>query len=100
MTDRREHHEAIGAAIERAAAELPEGCDLHIEIERHAGNVVLYLPNSDASKSDFEGHETFADQINAAIDWAIERYSVFDKCECKVTNLDGICVECGEEVAA
>lgn len=81
MEDRSAHHEAIGAAIERAAAELPEGCDLHIDIERGAGTVRLYLPNSDASKSDFEGHDTFAGEINAATDWAIERYGMFEQCE-------------------
>jgi len=75
----REQHEAIGAAVERAAAELPEGCDLYIEIERHAGNVVLYLPNSDATKSDFEA-DTFAGQINKAIDWAKENCEAPEQC--------------------
>lgn len=59
---------AIGAAVQRAAGELPEGYDLHIEIERDAGCVRLYLPDSDASLADFGGGDTFADEINSAVD--------------------------------
>lgn len=60
----------IGAAVARACAELPEGFDLHIELERNAGSVILYLPDTDASESEFES-DTFAGKINKAINYAI-----------------------------
>lgn len=64
-------NERIGAAIQRAAAELPEGFDLHIEIERNAGTVRLYLADTDSSLDDFRGDD-FADYIEKAIDKAKE----------------------------
>lgn len=61
-----------GRAVERACKELPEGFDLHIELERNAGTVRLYLPDGDASMDEFDG-DTFVDHINAAIDQAVEQ---------------------------
>ncbi len=65
----------LGKAVERAAKELPIGVELHIELERDAGTVRLYLPpqgDDDAGEalSDW-GDDNFADQINQAIDAAI-----------------------------
>jgi hypothetical protein len=60
----------VGAAIQRACGELPEGFDIHIELENGAGGVCLYEPNSDVSFDEFDA-DTFAGQINKAIDHAI-----------------------------
>jgi hypothetical protein len=72
MLKKIENDAATGAAIQRAAGELPEGWDLHIEIEAGAGIVRLYPPDSDACLDDFGGGDTFAEEINAAIDYAIK----------------------------
>ena len=69
-------HVSIGAAIERAAAELPEGYDLMIELEKDAGTVTLLIPPMGDDESgqvlhDWDG-DHFGDQINKAIDHAIE----------------------------
>jgi hypothetical protein len=69
---------AIGAAIDRAAAELPEGYDLMLEIEKDAGTVTLLIP----PMGDDEGGQALHDwdgdhlgyQINKAIDHAIEHH--------------------------
>lgn len=61
----------IGRAIGRAAKDLPEGFDLHIELERGAGTVRLYLPDSDAQITDFGCDIPFHAEINAAIDAAM-----------------------------
>lgn len=60
----------IGHAVERASGELPYGFDLHIELEKDAGIVRLYLPDTDALLDDFEADD-FAGQINSAIDAAV-----------------------------
>lgn len=69
-------HVTIGAAIERAAAELPEGYDLMIEIEKDAGTVTLLIPpmgddEGGQALHDWDGDD-FGHQINRAIDHAIE----------------------------
>jgi hypothetical protein len=71
-------HVSIGAAIERAAAELPEGYDLMIEIEKDAGTVTLLIPpmgddEGGQALHDWEG-DHFGYQINKAIDYAIEHH--------------------------
>lgn len=63
---------AIHDAINRACSELPEGYDLHIELEKNAGSVRLYLLDSDCDITDFGSDLTFVETINAAIDAAIE----------------------------
>lgn len=59
-------------AINRACKELPPGYDLHIELEKDAGTVRLYLLDTDADMTDFGGDLGFVEEINAAIDAAIE----------------------------
>lgn len=63
---------AMHDAIQRACAELPQGADLHIELENGAGTVRLYLPDTDADITDFGSNLTFVQQINAAIDTAMQ----------------------------
>ena len=60
----------IGEAINRAASELPEEYDLHIEVEKHAGTVRLYLPDGEEASEDFGG-DYFYEQIHNAINFAI-----------------------------
>lgn len=60
----------IGKAVERACAELPEGFDLHIELERGAGTIRLYLPGVDACIDEFD-QDTFGAKIDSAIDTAL-----------------------------
>lgn len=68
----RDFNEKLGAAIERAASELPEGYSLCLDIEQGAGTVSLLLPDTDAVLEDFYG-DTFVDQINRATDCAVAR---------------------------
>lgn len=67
LAEKAEMHDAIN----RACAELPEGYDLHIELEKNAGTVRLYLLDSDADVTDFGSDLGFVGEINAAIDAAI-----------------------------
>lgn len=67
LAEKAETHDAIN----RACAELPEGYDLHIELEKNAGTVRLYLLDSDADVTDFGSDLGFVGEINAAIDAAI-----------------------------
>ena len=59
---------AIGRAVNRAARDLPEGWEIRIDLERHAG--VVFLIDPDGNETMSEGGELFSDQINAAIDAA------------------------------
>lgn len=59
---------SIGKAINRAARDLPEGWEIRIDLERHAG--VVFLIDTDGNETMSEGGELFSDQINAAIDAA------------------------------
>lgn len=59
---------SIGKAINRAARDLPEGWEIRIDLEQHAGVVFLIDPNGNETMS--ESGELFSDQINAAIDAA------------------------------
>lgn len=61
---------SIGKAINRAARDLPEGWEIRIDLERHAG--VVFLIDPDGNEAMSEGGELFSDQINAAIDAATE----------------------------
>lgn len=58
----------IGRSIQRAAARLPIGWRVVIELERDAGTVFLVSP--DGGQSMIEDGEMFSDQINSAIDAA------------------------------
>lgn len=62
----------IGAAVNRACKELPEGYFIVICLENGAGDIQLKCPDYRLSRNDFE-HEadTFGGQINAAIDAAL-----------------------------
>ena len=63
---------ALYCAAQRACAELPEGWEIRIELERSAGTVILVNP--DGEDVDYSSdHEYMASDINAAIDAAIER---------------------------
>lgn len=59
---------SIGKAINRAARDLPEGWEIRIDLERHAG--VVFLIDPDGNETMSENGEFFSDQINAAIDAA------------------------------
>jgi len=59
---------SIGKAINRAAHDLPEGWEIRIDLERHAG--VVFLIDPDGNETMSENGEFFSDQINAAIDAA------------------------------
>ena len=69
-------HVAIGAAIETACKDLPDGYEITLELERGAGTVALWIP----PVSDEEGGrrvtefcgDDFADQIKNAVGMAIE----------------------------
>lgn len=63
---------ALYCAVQRACAELPEGWEIRIELERSAGIVILVNP--DGEDVDYPSdHEYMASDINDAIDFAIER---------------------------
>ena len=61
---------SIGKAINRAARDLPEGWEIRIDLERHAGVVHLTDPEGNETMIDGSG-ELFSDQINDAIDAAL-----------------------------
>ena len=61
---------ALYCAVQRACAELPEGWEIRIELERSAGTVSLVNP--DGEDVDYPSdHECMASDINDAIDAAI-----------------------------
>ena len=61
---------ALYCAVQRACAELPEGWEIRIELERSAGTVSLVNP--DGEDVDYPSdHEYMASDINDAIDAAI-----------------------------
>lgn len=66
----RDDYAAIGAAIERAAKELPEGAEIRIVIERGAGTVYWSSSSLDDEQLLDSRGELFSTQINAAIDAA------------------------------
>lgn len=60
---------SIGKAVNRAARDLPEGWEIRIDLERHAG--VVHLIDPEGNETMIEGNgELFSDQISAAIDAA------------------------------
>lgn len=65
----------IGRAIERAAEFLPDGYQITIELERGSGLVRLFIPpigdDGGIERHDWNG-PSFPDEINSAIDFAIE----------------------------
>lgn len=65
-----ERDQAIGRAVQRACADLPEGCEIVIHLEKGAGTV--YMTDWDGNEYDhFQSDEGFGDVINQAVDGAI-----------------------------
>jgi len=60
----------LGRVIERAAAELPDGYELHVEVEKGAGTVALY--DRDCDRIEELRGDTLADQIASAIGYACD----------------------------
>ena len=56
------------ARITALTRDLPEGWEIRIDLERHAG--VVFLIDPDGNETMSENGELFSDQINAAIDSA------------------------------
>jgi len=86
----KDMNERVGAAIQRAAGELPEGYDLTIEIERNAGSVVLWIPPVSDEEggrrvTDFCGDD-LADWIESAIGMAVEHHE--ETYNAKITGAD------------
>ena len=65
---------AIGAAIQRAAGELPDGWNIAIDVERGAGSVYLHGPD-DSEAMDVDSDNRLAAEINVATDRALAAYS-------------------------
>lgn len=62
---------ALGAALERAAGELPEGYEVRVEVERGCGTVALYDPDCDRIE-EFLG-DGLGEQVVNAIEYACAR---------------------------
>lgn len=67
---RHEFNARTGAAIQRACELLPFGYDIHVELEKDAGSVRLYLADTDADVTDFGGDD-LSEYIDNAINIAI-----------------------------
>lgn len=63
----------VGAAIQRAAAELPSGYIVGISVEADAATVELCLPTGHIKTMDADDDNRLAAEINAAIDAAADR---------------------------
>jgi hypothetical protein len=61
---------AVGAAIQRAAKELPYGWEVEICIEQGAGTVVLRDPDGNLTAMDVDSDNRLAAEIDAAADAA------------------------------
>ena len=61
---------AVSAAIERAAADLPDGDMLEITVEKDSAMVVLYWGQGGFETMDVDDDNRLAAEINAAIDSA------------------------------
>lgn len=65
-----ERDQEIGRAVQRACADLPEGCEVVIHLEKGAGTV--YMTDWDGNEYDhFQSDDGFGDVINQAVDGAI-----------------------------
>lgn len=61
---------SIGRAVQRACADLPEGSEVVIHLEKGAGTV--YMTDWDGNEYDhFQSDDGFGDVINQAVDGAI-----------------------------
>lgn len=68
-----ERDAAIGAAIQRAAGELPDGFNVEISVERGSGSVTILNPDGQLTAMDVDSDNRLAAEIHAAIDAAISR---------------------------
>lgn len=67
----KDYHTELGKAIENAAAKLPDGYTINIVLERNSGDAVLY--DDEGEECEFPAnHETLADTINDAVEFAIQ----------------------------
>jgi hypothetical protein len=63
---------ALGAAIQRAARDLPDGWQVHVCVERGAGWPILYNPEGDVIEcDDIDADDRLTAEVLAAIDAAI-----------------------------
>lgn len=74
--DMKDLHERTGAAIQRAAKDLPERYEISIEIEQGAGTVRLFVPPYGDNEggeviNEFSGDD-IAYEIENAIDYAMD----------------------------
>jgi len=74
--DMKDLHERTGAAIQRAAKDLPGGYEITIELEQGAGTVRLFVPPYSDNENgevvnEFSGDD-IAYEIENAISYAIE----------------------------
>ena len=63
-------HAAIGKAIERACADLPDGTEISVSLEKDAGTVTL-IDQDGNEHENFSTDYGFAGVLNEAIDTAI-----------------------------
>lgn len=69
------YHQQLGAAIENAAEKLPDGYTINIALERNGG--VAELIDDDGEEVEFpSNHESLADSINDAVEFAVETDSI------------------------
>lgn len=68
--ERRRKDAAVGAAIQRAAKELPVGAMIEITVENGSDVVVIYYGCGGWDTMDVDAENRLASEINAAIDAA------------------------------
>lgn len=73
----RLHDAKLGAAIENAAGNLPEGWEINVNIERNGYGVSLFDPHGE--HVEIEGAEGIAEDINKAVAEAIAIDSTDDE---------------------
>ena len=71
MTRLEHEHQRIGEQIQRAAAELPDGYNITINLEKGAGSVDLTDPDYEDVKFDSDMVDGISYVIESAIDAAI-----------------------------
>jgi hypothetical protein len=64
-------HEALGAAIMRAARDLPENFEISLHLEQGYGGATLTYPDGDSVELDSADERNLAKEINEGIDAAI-----------------------------